>query len=103
MKSVFKKMMKRKVAIFAGLLAFFAAPAAFAIATPVAGDFAFEIYDLVVNDILNGAIGFVGGVIAIVYGASQLMRSWMVAILGIVGGAIILSADVITGSLGFVL
>ena len=103
MKKLLKKMKARKSAMIVGLLAFFAAPAAFAIAVPVAGDFAFEIYDLVVNDILNGAIGFVGGVIAIVYGASQLMRSWMVAILGIVGGAIILNADLITTSLGLAL
>ena len=56
---------------------------AWAITAPAAGDLGYDAYDLVVNQMLNGPVGFVGGVASIVAGASQLMKSWMLALLGI--------------------
>lgn len=83
------------------LLALFLGPqAVMAIAAPATGTFAYDLYDLAVNDILNGPIGFVGGLAVIVYGASQLMRSWMVALLAIMAGSVIIEADAIVTSLG---
>ena len=36
-------------------------PEAFAITAPVAGSFAYDVYDMAVNSILKGPIGFVAG------------------------------------------
>jgi len=73
---------------------------AVAITVPVAGSFAYDVYDVVVVKILQGPIGFVGGLATIVFGAAQLMKSWMVALLAIVAGTVIIRADTITSSLG---
>lgn len=70
-----------------------------AINAPTAG-FAYDVYDVVVVQILQGPIGFVGGLATIILGASQLMKNWMVAILGVVAGTVIIKADTITASLG---
>jgi len=40
-----------------------------AIVQPAVGDFGYDIYDIAVNDILQGPIGFVGGLATIVIGA----------------------------------
>lgn len=71
-----------------------------AITAPVAGSFAFDIYDVGVNDILKGPIGFVGGMLGIIFGATQIVKSWMVGILCILAGTIAIKADSITASLG---
>jgi len=73
-----------------------------AIPVPAAGSFAYDVYDVVVVQVLQGPIGFVGGLATIVFGASQLMKSWMVAVLAIVAGTVIIKADTITASLGAV-
>jgi len=77
--------------------------ATMAIVAPATGTFGYDIYDLVVNDILNGAIGFVGGVLVIVWGASRLMQSWMIAVLTIIAGSVIIEADAVVASLGMML
>lgn len=77
---------------------------ALAATTPAAGAFAYDIYDIAVNKILNGPIGFVAGVGAIGYGGYQAwMGNGWGAILPILGGATILSADTIVTSLGAVI
>ena len=74
-----------------------------AITAPVAGSFAYDVYDIGVNKILQGPIGFVGGVMAIVIGAIAAIRAQiMLAIPAILGGAVILKADAITTSLGMI-
>lgn len=74
-----------------------------AITAPVAGSFAYDVYDIGVNKILQGPIGFVGGVMAIVVGAIAAIRAQiMLAIPAILGGAVILKADAITTSLGMI-
>lgn len=88
-----------------GLLAIviFASPA-WAIVIPAAGTFAYDIYDIVVNGILTGPVGFVAGVGAIVFGAYMAIRSEiMMAIGAIIGGAIILKADAITTTMGAII
>lgn len=72
-----------------------------AITAPAAGSFAYDIYDIGVNSILKGPIGFVAGVGAIAFGAVMAIRSQiMMAVPAILGGAALLKADTITESLG---
>lgn len=98
---LFAKASRGQCMLFAvAILSALIAPGVFAIAAPAAGSFAYDIYDVVVIQVLGGPIGFVGGLATIVYGASQLMRSWMMAIMSIVSGTMIIKADTITTSLG---
>lgn len=71
-----------------------------AITVPATTDFAYDVYDIIVIKLLQGPVGFVGGLAAIVVGAAQLTKSWMLAILGILSGTIIIKADSIVSSLG---
>ncbi|MFB3925192.1 MAG: hypothetical protein ACE14T_03980 [Syntrophales bacterium] len=80
---------------------FLAARDAFAIGAPAAGSFAYDIYDLSVNSILKGPIGFVAGLGAVAYGASLAIRQNIGgAIPALLGGAALLKADAIVTSLG---
>jgi len=74
--------------------------AALAFTTPVAGSFGFDVYDIVVNQILGGPIGFVGGVALIVWGGSQVIKNWVITILAIIAGTIIIRARTLVTSLG---
>ncbi len=74
---------------------------ALAITTPASGSFAYDVYDIAVNDILKGPVGFVAGVGAIAFGAVAAIRSEvMAAVPAVLGGAALLKADAIVGSLG---
>ena len=75
-----------------------------AITAPAAGSFAYDVYDIGVNRLLKGPVGFVGGVAAIVIGAIAAIRAQiMLAIPAILGGAVFLKADTITASLGMII
>jgi len=77
------------------------ARAALAMTQPVSGDFMFDIYDIAVNDILQGPVGYVGGAGAMVVGAiTAMQQKIMPAIICILGGATLLKADAIVGTLG---
>lgn len=76
------------------------APNAFAITAPASGSFAFDLYDVAVNDVLLGAPGFVGAVIIMVVSAVNLTRNWVLSIAGLLGGVILINADTITASMG---
>ncbi|MGC9001239.1 hypothetical protein [Caldisericum sp.] len=66
------------------------------------GSFAYDVYEIAVEKILKGPVGFVGGVAAIVLGAISLIGGrYMTAVPSILGGAVLLKADAITNSLGF--
>jgi len=76
-----------------------------AVATPTAVEngvnpLGYDIYDVAVNDILNGPVGFVSGVAAIVVGGAQLFKSWQIALLSVLGGSAILNADTIVTTMG---
>lgn len=74
---------------------------AFAIVPPAIGSFAYDIYDIGVNSILKGPIGFVAGVGAIIFGAIAAIRGEILgAIPAILGGAAFLKADAIVQTLG---
>ncbi len=72
-----------------------------AIATPAAGSFAYEVYDIAVLKLLQGPVGFVGGVGAMVFGAISAIRGQIMgAVPAILGGAVLLKADSVVTSLG---
>ena len=88
-----------------GLLAFTAflvtASQVGAFTAPASGSFAYTVYDVAVTKILQGAIGFVGGVGAMVMGAVlAIQQKVMAAIPAILGGAILLNADTLVTTLG---
>ncbi len=75
--------------------------AAEAITAPAAGSFAYDIYDVAVNSILKGPIGFVAGIAAIVLGAiSAIKGQMMMAFPAILGGAALIKADTIVTTMG---
>ena len=74
-----------------------------AFTAPAVGDFGYDIYDIVVNRILNGPIGFIGGVALIVFGATKIMTNWMMTILCIIAGTILIRADDLVVTLGAVI
>lgn len=79
------------------------ASTAFAIAVPAAGSFAFDVYDIAVNRILDGPIGFVAGVGAMAIGAvCAVQQKVFEAVPCILGGAVLLNADSLVTSLGMV-
>jgi len=69
-------------------------------AAGAAAPLGYDIYDVAVNGILKGPIGFVTGIGTIVFGATQLMKSWPIALMSVLGGTAIIKADTIVSSLG---
>lgn len=68
---------------------------------PAAGTFAFDIYDIGVNQILKGPIGFAAGVGSMVAAAIMAIRQMLLpAAATILGGAFLLKADRVVTSLG---
>lgn len=75
-----------------------------AVMAPVPGSFAYDIYNIAINQILNGPIGFVGGAVAIVLGAAAAIAgNWMASIPAILGGAAMLNADGIVRTMGMII
>lgn len=76
----------------------------FAVTEPAAGTFAYDIYDLAINQILDGPIGFVGGSAAVVMGGVMAVKNqFLPAVAAVLGGAAILKSNSITQSLGMLL
>lgn len=77
---------------------------AFAIVAPAVGSFAYDVYDVAVVRMLQGPIGFVGGVAAMIIGAVMAIQGKIMgAIPAICGGAILLRADALVTSLGAII
>ena len=78
-------------------------PVAHAITAPTQNSFAYSVYNIGVNKILQGPIGFVGGVGAVVWGAvSAVQGKVMAAIPAILGGAAMLESANIVNTLGVI-
>lgn len=71
---------------------------------PGAGEFGYDVYDIAVNKIVQGPIGFVAGVMSIAYGGVETVRGnvW-IGIPAAIGGAVVLKADSITQTLGAII
>jgi hypothetical protein len=73
----------------------------FAINPPTEGQFAYKLYELAVRDILQGPVGFVGGVAAMVIGAVSLIGGRILtAVPAILGGAALLKAEDLIKGIG---
>jgi hypothetical protein len=74
---------------------------AMAMTVPAAGSFAYDLYDIGVNQILLGPIGFVGGVGVMVIAAILAVRQMILpAACAVLGGAFLLKADTVVSSMG---
>lgn len=96
LKSATKKMPPFLVAFFALL----SAAGVSAFTAPTTGDFGYDIYDVVVNNILGGPIGFVGAVALIVWGGSKVTTNWMITIMCVIAATIIIKANSLVTTLG---
>lgn len=77
---------------------------ALAMTTPAAGSFAYDLYDIGVNQILLGPIGFVGGVACMVFAAIMAIRQMLLPAAGVVlGGAFLLKADAVVQTVGAII
>jgi len=73
-------------------------------ATPAAGSFAYDLYDIAVNKILLGPIGFVAGVAAMVFAAILAIRQMILPAAGVIlGGAFLLSASTVVQTIGSII
>jgi hypothetical protein len=86
------------IAMALGMMMLAATAGAFA--APAAGSFGYDVYDIVVNQILNGPIGFIGGVILIVFGATQIIKNWMMTIMCVIAGTVLIRAEDLVITLG---
>jgi hypothetical protein len=94
---------KQYVAMASVVLLMLVSSFAMAFTAPAVGDFGYDIYDIVVNQILNGPIGFIGGIALIVFGATKIMQNWMMTILCIIAGTVLIRADDLVVTLGAVI
>jgi hypothetical protein len=79
----------------------FMAQNAMAFSVPSSGSFAYDLYDLAVNQILKGPVGFVAGIGFIILCVFAIARQMVLpAILCLFGGVILIKADSIVQSLG---
>ena len=82
------------VCMYAGMVHAVTAPASTTV-------FAYDVYNIGVNGVLKGPIGFVGGVAAIVFGAVTAIRGAILqALPALLGGGVLLKADAIVNTLG---
>ena len=71
--------------------------------TPTSGSFAYDVYDIGINQIAKGPIGFVAGAGLLAGGIFLASRSaWVPAITMIIGSGILFKLDTIANSLGYV-
>lgn len=75
---------------------------AMAFTAPAAGDFGYDVYDIAVNQILGGPIGFIGAVALIVWGATKMMTNWMITVVCVIAGTILIRAEDMVQTLGAV-
>ncbi len=74
-----------------------------AITTPAQGSFAYDVYDIAVEKILKGPVGYVGGAAAMVVGAITLIGGRILqAVPAILGGAVLLKSDTLITGLGLI-
>ncbi len=100
-RSSVEKGLRVMAAVLIGSAAFIACNnPAYAIATPAAGSTMYNLYDIAVVQLLQGPLGFVGGVGCIVLGAINVFKHPVQAVPAILAGGCMLKADQIVTSLG---
>lgn len=79
----------------------FVATNAMAMAIPDRADFAYDLYDIGVVQILQGPIGFVGGCATMVIAAILAIKQMLLPAAGtVLGGAFLLRAETVVQSIG---
>ena len=74
---------------------------ALAMTVPAAGSFAYDLYDIGVNQILLGPVGFTGGVACMCVAAILAIRQMILPAAGVVlGGAFLLRANTVVETIG---
>jgi len=97
---------KQQLQTIAVLVAFYflMASNSMAMTVPAAGSFAYDLYDIGVNQILLGPIGFVAGVACMVFAAILAIRQMILPAAGVVlGGAFLLKADAVVQTIGAII
>jgi len=83
------------------LLALMQTGNALAMTVPAQGSFAYDLYDIGVNQILLGPVGFTGGVACMCVAAILAIRQMILPAAGVVlGGAFLLRANTVVESIG---
>jgi hypothetical protein len=83
------------------LLTLFQASSALAMTVPATGSFAYDLYDIGVNQILLGPVGFTGGVACMCVAAILAIRQMILPAAGVVlGGAFLLRANTVVETIG---
>jgi hypothetical protein len=96
--------MKKVISLFSFTVLLLQTVNLFAMTTPAAGSFAYDLYDIAVTQILLGPIGFVAGVASMAFAAILAIRQMILPAAGVVlGGAFLLSADTVVQSIGAVI
>ncbi len=95
--------LKRKGEVVAtGLMVGMAASNAMAWTAPTSGSFGYDVYDIAINQIAKGPIGFVLGAGLLAGGVLMATRSaWVPSLTMIVGSGLIFKLDTIAQSLGY--
>ncbi|EPE4165704.1 conjugative transfer protein TraE [Yersinia enterocolitica] len=83
-----------------GLLLTLIPAVAMAWTAPAAGDFGYQVYDVGINKIAKGPIGFAGGAYLIAAGATKMNESWPKALGFVLAGSCLIKVDSLTTSLG---
>ncbi len=77
---------------------------AMALTAPSTGTFAYDLYDIGINQILKGPIGFVAGVACMVLAAVLAVRQMLLpAVCCVLGGAFLLKADSVVETIGAII
>lgn len=77
---------------------------AMALTAPGTGTFAYDLYDIGINQILKGPIGFVAGVACMVLAAVLAVRQMLLpAVCCVLGGAFLLKADSVVETIGAII
>ena len=83
------------------LLSLMKAGNAIAMTVPATGSFAYDLYDIGINQILLGPVGFTGGVACMCVAAILAIRQMILPAAGVVlGGAFLLRANTVVETIG---
>ena len=97
----FRKRLNMATWMAAVLLSLMKAGNALAMTVPVTGSFAYDLYDIGVNQILLGPVGFTGGVACMCVAAILAIRQMILPAAGVVlGGAFLLRANTVVETIG---
>ena len=91
------------LALFTVVLLLAGALPSFAITAPATGSLFYDVYDIVVNSMLKGAVGFVAAILVFMMGIGLFfMQKIIPGVIAVVCAALIVKADAIVTSLGLI-